>query len=248
MHLSGPRTGNIQEIIRRNKWQINYFNWVVTLKPPETDPPGLLFPSIPLMSSIITPLGCGWDVGGLWWGSSAWWEPELLVLMDAGYWIWTWVCDRLDFTSISCWVGSTLICGDIRGWAARCCCGGEDTFSFLRGGGLLNDVAAAAIGVERGSGGTEGVALTTGTTGMTAMGTWEGGREGCGWAGGWWGCWWWTSSPQAVWLALTGWGEVTTSTCLDSASLLISSFSVRWSSSDRKKNKSAKGWANKNTK
>lgn len=176
-------------------------------------------------------------MGGVWWGTSAWWEPELFVLMDAGYWIWTWGCDGLGFTSSSCWAASTLICGEvIKWWDAVCGWGGEGTFSFLRGGGLLSDVAAVAIGVESGSGGgTEGVALTTGTMGMTAKGTWGGGREGGGWEGGWWGCWQWASSPQAIWLALTGWDEVTTSTRLDSTSLLMSSFSLHWSSSEKKR-------------
>lgn len=54
---------------------------------------------------------------------------------------------------------------------------------FLAGGELLSVAAAAAIGVVSGRGGTEGVAVTTGTIGMTAMGTWAGGREGGGGAG-----------------------------------------------------------------
>lgn len=41
----------------------------------------------------------------------------------------------------------------------------------MAGGELLSVVAAAAIGVASGRAGTEGVAVTTGTIGMTAIGT-----------------------------------------------------------------------------
>lgn len=41
----------------------------------------------------------------------------------------------------------------------------------MSGGELLSVAAAAAIGVLSGRGGTEGVAVTTGTIGMTAMGS-----------------------------------------------------------------------------
>lgn len=202
-----------------------------------TDPPGLLFPSIPLISSIVTPLGRGWDAGGAWWGASACWEPEPLVLMADGYWIWTWGWDWPGLAPTSCWLVSTFIwgvhnrCGET-GCCCRCCCcfGGEE--AFLAGGELSSVVAAAAIGVVSGRGGTEGVAGTTGTIGMMVMGTWGGGRDGAGRVGGWCGCWRWPSSPQVMWLALTGWvSEATSSTRFDSASLLMSSSSLRCSSS-----------------
>lgn len=184
------------------------------------------------MSSIVTPFGRGWDVGGAWWGTSACWEPGPLVLMDVGYWIWTWGCGRLGFTSTGCGLASTLIWGAHNRWREDdCwCCGREE--AFLAEVQPLSDVAAAAICVVSGTAGTEGVAVTTGTIGMTAMGTCWGGRDGGGGAGGWCGCWQWASSPQVTWLTLSGW-EVTSSTHFDSVSLLMCSFSLRCSSSAR---------------
>lgn len=184
-------------------------------------------------------------MGGAW-EISACWEPEPLVLMEVGYWIWTWGCGCgwLGFTPTSCGVVSNFIWGAHNrwheagcccwGWGCFCCCGGEE--AFLTGGEPQSVVAAAAIGVGSGRAGTEGVAVTTGTIGMTAMGTWGGGREGSRGAGGWCGCWRWASSPQVTWLALTVRDEeVTSSTRLDSASLLMSSFSLRCSSSAENK-------------
>lgn len=221
---------NDTKTLRYNYW-CDDFGLLVALyahTPKETDPPGLLFPSKLLMSSNVTPLGRCWHVGGAWW---AWWEPEPLVLIGAGNWIWTWGCDRPDFTSTSCWAPSTLIWGEHKRWWGVCCCswGGEEAPSFLTGGGLFSDVTAAAIGVESGKGGTEGIAVTTGTIGMTAMGTWGGGREGAGGAVGWCGCWLWVSSLQGTWLVLTAWGEATISARLDSASVLMRSFSLHCS-------------------
>lgn len=167
-------------------------------------------------------------MGGAWWGTSACWEP--LVLMGAGYLIWTWSCDAPGFTSISCSLGSTLIWGEHNSWRVAGWGGGEE--AFLSGGELLSVAAAAAIGVLSGRGGTEGVAVTTGTIGMTAIGSWRVGRDGGGGTGRWCGCWRWLSSPQVTWLAPTGWdGEATSSTCFDSASLLMSSLSSSCSSS-----------------
>lgn len=192
------------------------------------------------MSSIVTPLGRDWGVGGAWWGASACGDPALLVPIEVGYWIWTWGCDWPGFPPISCWPAvSTFIWGAHNRWGeVDCCCiccscfGGEE--ELLTWGRALSVVAAAAIGVVSGRGGTDGVAVTTGTIGMTAMGTW-GGSEG---GGGWWGCWWSPSSPQVMWLALTGWdSEVTSSTRFASASLLMRSFSFRCSSSAKREKK-----------
>lgn len=124
MDLSGARPGNTKQNHKHNLKLIYTHTNFNTHTHTQTDPPGLLFPSIPLRSSlIITPLGRGWAEGGSWWGTSACRAPDPFVLMEVEYWIWTSGCDWPGFALISCELVSTLICCVHNRWGESdgCC-------------------------------------------------------------------------------------------------------------------------------